>query len=188
MRDRHDQGFTNVPSFEVWSIGLVCIIGCQNNQSANGIYLHSATLLESLLSTVQCHYVSRKHYMHCNIGTVWWWVWCDDGWVVIWTIDVFFMSANPGEYFAYPLSHPHTQSLLGWRTHQRRSIVSLLTNCTWRRREGKSTEVQVLIPPFPTLHQLHPSTLHTEVSVEGESGKRAAERCVCVCACVCVVC
>jgi len=22
----------------------------------------------------------QKTYMHCNIGTVWWWVGCDDGW------------------------------------------------------------------------------------------------------------
>ena len=33
--------------------------------------------------------------------------------------------------------------------------------------KGRAIEVQDLIPT-PSLHQLHPSTLHTEVSVEGE--------------------
>ena len=33
--------------------------------------------------------------------------------------------------------------------------------------EERTTEVQDFLPT-PSLHQLHPSTLHTEVSVEGE--------------------
>ena len=117
------------------------------------------------------------------IGGLWWWVGCDDGWAVIWTIDVFFMSANPGEYFADPLSHPHTQSLLGWRTHQRRSIVRLLTNCTWRRREKYRSS-----SPHPPLPHPPPTTpLHTPH--RGKCGRREWEEGsgkVCVCVCVCV--
>ena len=61
-----------------------------------------------------------------------------------------------------PNIHTLTHSLSGWRTCQRKSTVSPLIGCTWRRRDGRENYRSSRPPPSTN------STLHTEVRVEGE--------------------